>query len=318
MWMPINEFKCTARCAVAIHRCSDCFRSRGPSPPSQVARFLAHARPQGLVFHHTLGTDVLAPLWGLRDLRSLSLYLCADLVARVVLPLIAENLPLLQDLDIGGMHTDTASVAHLSKLPNIEVLRMYNNSGLRASGIRHLVRLKHLRELDLRFCTQLGDAGAVVLGDMVGLQRLDVTGCNMSDVGLDYLAQLSELRWLDLHHNSVSFSAEGLARVAAGAPKLEGLGLAFCSGALDPGFEQIGLLTELKRLNLHSCRELTQAGLEHLGGLKQLQSLRLGFCPNVKGDEWLAHLPSLRQLQELDLTFCLSLTDRGLIDVAKV
>ncbi|MEM7480576.1 MAG: hypothetical protein AAF481_05340 [Acidobacteriota bacterium] len=97
-----------------------------------------------------------------------------------------------------------------------------------------------------------GDQGLRLLASVDGLWKLRLAG-KISDAGLRHLAEVPNLRSLDLH----------------------------LPGVTDAGVAHLGALTDLRRLNL-TYTKTTDAGLEPLAGLKNLQWLGLIYTRVTK------------------------------------
>ena len=108
-----------------------------------------------------------------------------------------------------------------------------------------LKELTQLQRLELSGA-DVTDAGLEHLKGLTQLQRLVLTGTRVSDAGLEHLRRLTQLQLLNLAHTQVT----------------------------DAGLEHLKGLAQLKELNL-SYTHVTDAGLEHLKGLTQLRALKL-------------------------------------------
>lgn len=92
-----------------------------------------------------------------------------------------------------------------------EMMRDHGITHLRAGApmadavLERLSRLDFLTALDIEGARQVTDAGLQHLARMPQLERLNLTGCNISDTGLAVLRGLHELREFSLyHHHGVS------------------------------------------------------------------------------------------------------------------
>jgi hypothetical protein len=134
-----------------------------------------------------------------------------------------------------------------------------------------------------------------ILSDLAQLHEVECVnlyGPRFTNMGLRHLTELSNLRYLDLSHTSIT--AAGLSRFDQ-FRELERLTFA---GIGDPTLEGIGLLTNLQHLQITSSPEITDAGLRHLKPLSCLHSLDLYRTPiHGSGLRYLTSLPALRTLR---------------------
>lgn len=100
-----------------------------------------------------------------------------------------------------------------------EVMRHNRITSLRAAGqmtdavLDRLCRLDLVTSLHLDGSRRVTDKGLQHLARMPRLERLDLSGCNITDQGLAVFRQLPELREFYLHHHD-GLSDEGLANLA--------------------------------------------------------------------------------------------------------
>ena len=153
--------------------------------------------------------------------------------------------------------------------------------------------------------------GAAWLGDLLGpdffatVVGLEFSDCwSLTDVDLEHLKGLTQLRTLNLHGTQVTDA--GLERLK-GLTQLQEL---YLDGTqvTDAGLERLKGLTQLQELYLDGTK-VTGVGLEYLKGLAQLKTLGLYGAPVT--DAGLQHLKGLGQLQALGLSGR-QVTDAGL------
>ena len=65
-------------------------------------------------------------------------------------------------MDAAGLKASDADLKDLIEIPDLRYLSLYG-SEITDTGLKELAKLKHLKELDLRFCKQLTDAGVTEL-----------------------------------------------------------------------------------------------------------------------------------------------------------
>ncbi len=193
----------------------------------------------------------------------------------------------------------------------IQVERSVTDATL--TGLRPLARLPGLKEINLRWCDQITDAGIAHLGCLPRLNAISVRGCvQMTDAGLDQLAALSQLESLDISYcpQVTDWGLERLRQLV----HLESLSLSGCSGLTEAGLLHLHALPCLKTLHLGGPR-VTDAWLVQLQALPQLRVLSLGESEQLT-DAGVAHLGVLQRLAALDVSSCKRLTDAGLANLA--
>jgi hypothetical protein len=129
-----------------------------------------------------------------------------------------------------------------------------------------------LRELPYLEALHFLDTHTTVVGveHLPALRNLERLSIRVSDDGLDQLATLAGLKWLDISQTQIT--DDGLARLTV-LTNLETLGL-FDTQITDVGLSDLRRLTNLRFLGL-SGTEITDEGLKHLRELSNLQWLFL-------------------------------------------
>jgi beta-lactamase regulating signal transducer with metallopeptidase domain/Leucine-rich repeat (LRR) protein len=167
-----------------------------------------------------------------------------------------------------------------------------------------------VRELNRNTVPYLGlhsfaDSDLAHLADLVGLERLNLTGGQITDAGLQHLRDLTNLRGLMLANTQTTDA--GLALLAR-LKGLQHLWLVNCP-ITDTGLVPLQNLTGLQDLALLMNTQITDAGLERIGGLTGLRFLYL--VGNQFTDAGFARLKGLTALRELSLP-ATRVTDAGL------
>jgi HEAT repeat protein len=147
------------------------------------------------------------------------------------------------------------------------------------------------------------DADLRLFQNLDKLERLDLSGKEVTDAGMVHLSQLRQLRHLRL---PTTITDEGLAQLQ-GLANLESLELVG-TPVSDAGLRNLTRMTRLRHLSLRDVAGITDAGLTHLKGLTSLETL--GLRGTQVTDAGLAHLGALGNLRSLVLTE--HVTDAGL------
>lgn len=122
--------------------------------------------------------------------------------------------------------SDLATVAKFAcqRLQSIELIR---TKGFGAVGMRSLVDCMVLHEVDLSFCSQIGDKEVIALSELQRLQKLKLTQCRrVTDVGLSALSNCKDLENLGLKL-CLGIGDGGIQNVATGCRQLRNIELSF-------------------------------------------------------------------------------------------
>ncbi len=117
----------------------------------------------------------------------------------------------LRRLQLGSRKATGAAVAAVAKLPALRELDLHDGQAS-AEGVRHAAGIPSLRVL--RVYGAIGDAGAAPLSRLVGLEELVVPSCGLTDVSVETLITLKNLRRITLSGNKLSEEAVSRLRTA--------------------------------------------------------------------------------------------------------
>jgi hypothetical protein len=231
--------------------------------------------------------EALRPLVGLTNLNISGCFKVDDLGILALSPLIH-----LRVLKLRGVSMTDSGVAGLSSMTALRTLDLSFNE-ITDAGLRTLSCMEALHQtlhrLSLMGCTLLTDKGIGALLVFTGLNKLNVSGCSVTDALLhDELSRL---------------------------PFLRSLNVAACANVTDQGVIGLNVL-QLTSLNLSGCYEITNAALQRMK-LSTLTSLDLSDCDQLT-DDGLAWLPAAPKLKNLDVSLCDLITNVGLSYVSHV
>ena len=213
-------------------------------------------------------------IWkSMRSLRKISLHFCRWMDGVEVLNELVE-LTLLEELDLGMCRWVTN--ANLIFLRNMKRLRKLSLRGCENIGggsgeLNVLMEMKKLEDLDLGWCALMMNDDMKCVGKLLRIRRLGLSGCKgINDVGFNQLANLVELRELDL--GSCRISSEGVQGLS-GLVKIRTMILQLCEriiGSIDLSFAK-----ELEELDLDWCEGI--CGIVLNEGVK-LRKLKMRGC----------------------------------------
>jgi len=165
----------------------------------------------------------------------------------------------------------------LTELTSLSILAHY--AGFDSAGLVHITNLTKLTSLTFQSTEDnaLTDAGMAHICELHNLTSLELNECHLSNMALQYLAKLTELRSLNL--SSSCYGGDLGALIAL--PYLTTLSLEH-SGITDETLIQIGQCKHLTSLNLYGCESITSNGiLELIVKLKKLTKLNVVDCENI-------------------------------------
>lgn len=119
-----------------------------------------------------------------------------------------------------------ATVAKFTS-PRLLSIKLMRTKGFGAPGVRSLVECTSLQDVDLSFCTQVGDAEVVAISELEHLQKLKLSACwNVTDIGMSALSSCKELRTLGVKF-CTGVGDDGIQNVAASCQQLCNVDLSF-------------------------------------------------------------------------------------------
>ncbi|MHB0961240.1 MAG: leucine-rich repeat domain-containing protein [Pirellulaceae bacterium] len=176
-----------------------------------------------------------------------------------------------------GMHVVVAhSPAELSDLQSLRLIERLIVTGAQFSN-EALRQLEGLRILSLSIeGVNIGNAGLLPVSHVKNLRELRLWTPGINDAGLEFVARMDELEWLDLEGTSVR--GAGVAHLQ-GSSRLSHLTLG--PKTVDGELASLQVLSHLTELDLRSCYQLTEACL---GAVAEVGTLRVVWLPS--------HLPA--------------------------
>jgi internalin A len=195
----------------------------------------------------------------------------------------------LKRLNVHGAKISDTTLEHISGITTLESLNI-GSAMVTDIGLERLTSLPNLKELTMGG-NKLTDAGLQALRQMSGLTYLDLGGrqgtdanvwaIRMSDVGLDAVLSLKELRELRFACTSIGVGIEGarFAEVSATSvttgwlekmkalPKLEKLKLQGCDRVNDDSIRALAALPQLRQVDLKGSA-VTEKGIAALRAAK--------------------------------------------------
>lgn len=192
-----------------------------------------------------------------------------------------KNWKTLRRLDLHGTKASDTALDHIDGIATLETLDV-GSVMLTDVGLERLTQLPNLKALTIGG-NELGDAGLQALRQMPGLQFLDLSGrqgtdsnvwaVNMSEVGLDAIVTLTQLRELRFGCTSIGVGSEGTRFATVSAMSVTPLRL-----------EKMKALTKLQRLKLEGCDRIDDESVGLLTGFPNLEEVDLkGTAVTAKG-----------------------------------
>lgn len=223
------------------------------------------------------------------------------------------------------------SLSQLKKLSNLKISACWS---INQNGFEQIAKIKSLTDLDLS-CNPSVDDNVIetILKSSSKLIRLNLDGCRVTNVGLQFVSEVTTLTYLNLGGYRPGISNTGLGHInklihlevlhlcssrfiddtgfsnLSGLKNLQELSIFKCNHLSDVGLESLSNLTALRKLTVADCDILTNKGLLSLGNLKLLKHLYLSCnCAHVN-DQGFVFLQQLKDLSYLNLRMAMNITD---------
>ncbi|MCC6573333.1 MAG: hypothetical protein IT462_06020 [Planctomycetes bacterium] len=341
---------CAALISLGIERCTD-------MDAAALTPFVALSSIKTLSFNSSwLRDEHFAALAGFKAVSMLSMTQSATITAERAVHI--GKLTALEMLDLSGNSVDKDALVEIAKLPAVTRLGLaqcgladaslaaladmkslqllvLNSNSITARGLKHLTGLANLKQLHVRQCDAITDAGmkefkaalpkceawyftaakpswrgapgkSVVVTSLADAVLLpdDVKAVQVMALSPD--AIIEELR----HHPaveeltvSVAWLYEGQISTIASFVQLKSLRLENANLA-GPVVAKLGALVNLVKLEIAKDDQVTGASLEFLAKLEKLESLTISKCKNINGSrfELIGNLPALKRLELTELT----------------
>ncbi|XP_039262916.1 F-box and leucine-rich repeat protein 13-like [Styela clava] len=177
------------------------------------------------------------------------------------------------------------------------------------SLLRIAQRCHGLTHLSLCFCEHVTDAGIELLGNMVSLTHVDLSGTNIQDQGLTALGTNSRLKSIVISECS-SITDLGLQKFCQQVKELEELDVSHCMTLTDTAIKNLAFCCRmLTSLNLSGCPLFTDLSIQYLSGVcHYIHILNISGCIHIS-DRALKYLrKGCAQLRVLIMLYCKSVT----------
>jgi internalin A len=187
----------------------------------------------------------------------------------------------LKKLSVHGTKISDTTLDHIAGIASIVTLNI-GSAMITDVGLERLAVLPNLKELTMGG-NELGDAGLQALRQLPGLTYLDLNGrqgtdsnvwaISMSDIGLEAILSLKELRELRFGCTSIGIGIEGAKFATVSAMSVNNRWL-----------EQMKSLTRLEKLKLQGCDRVDDEGVRTLIAMPNLREIDLkGSAVTEKG-----------------------------------
>jgi Leucine Rich repeat len=187
----------------------------------------------------------------------------------------------LKRLNLHGTKASDTALEHIAGISTLESLNV-GSMMLTDVGLERLTILPHLKELTMGG-NELGDAGLQALRQIPTLTYLDLSGRQgtdsnvwaiaMSDVGLDAILTLKDLRELRFGCTSIGIGIEGAKFAEVAAMSVTPIWL-----------EKMKALPKLEKLRLQGCNRINDDSIKDLIAMPALREIDLkGTAVTEKG-----------------------------------
>jgi len=200
----------------------------------------------------------------------------------------------IEHLKLDDTDIDNTSLFHISKLESLQILNLQGCDNVGDEGIRYISELCSIQML-LLDSTMVSDMGLELISIDNKLTHLDLGYCQVTDIGMEKVSRFKFLRVLRLcgDDDSPLITDIGLQYISE-LTQLEDLDIAG-SKVTDQGFAVLSKLTSLIRLRMPYLRELTDESLKVVSQFPLLQALDICSCNFT--DAGLGYIAELKSLQ---------------------
>ena len=171
-----------------------------------------------------VGDNELTCILRLRGLTELSIK-GSQSTTDADLATICEQLSALTVLDVGQTGITDSGLVHLAKLKHLREL-VLDSCRLLDAGLGVIAELSSLRKLDISYSHDVTVDGVALLKKLCALEELVVKQCGLKNAAIAHIAKISSLRRLDISYQALS---DGGLRFLSPLKGLEELVLAQCN-----------------------------------------------------------------------------------------
>jgi len=179
------------------------------------------------------------------------------------------EIPTVQSISVSGPLATHDRIASLKALPNLRSLRL-EQAAITDATIAEIAKFPKIDDLNLDR-SPITDECLKSLGGSKTIKRIRAPRTKLSDVGLAYLKETTQLELLDLSD---------------------------CNQISDVGLSHISGLTRLRNLSLWGPR-ITDEGMKHLSGMTNMVAISFQDCGVT--DQSFTALSGMTKLKEFDI-----------------
>lgn len=232
------------------------------------------------------------------------------------------RMPDLERLDLSHTRISDEGMLNLKPAPKIKDLKLFYSEWITDQGMTAIKGWKHLKRLDVRG-TRVSDGTVEIVSQIPGLEALDIAHTEVTDVGLESLITLINLKELAVGRGRLSNNGLVMLRMLPTLTLLDLSGARPSSpdsprgggGGLGIPEETLKAMAELKELRTLylGFSSIAPDQLRTLAVLEKVEKLGLQGCSRVD-DTALAELSKWKGLKYLDLQET-KVTDQGLAEL---
>ncbi len=182
----------------------------------------------------------------------------------------------------------------VANFPNLQTLRLIEQSSVTPEAMSDIRKLKNLRSLDMRGC-EIGSenlAELVTLKNLKGL-KIGAESAYLDDTAAQEVGKMKNLTSLAIEKSAIT--DDGV-KLLVNLPLTE-LSLAHCSNIMDEGMNSIAKMKNLKKLSLVE----TFIGNDGIAPLASLLLVQLSVGKTALGDDALSDIIKIKTLRRLDM-----------------
>ncbi|NXI65787.1 DRC6 protein, partial [Anseranas semipalmata] len=175
-------------------------------------------------------------------------------------------------------------------------------------------RCHQLTYLNLRHCENVTDAGIEALGNMSSLISIDISGTNISDMGLRALGFRGKIKQLSLSECK-NISDTGIQEFCKGTKHLEYCHVSYCPQLTDEAVKALAFhCHKLTSVSIAGCPKMTDTCIQYLAtACHYLHFLDVSGCINLTDKALKCLWRGCKQLQILKMLYCRNITKQAVL-----
>jgi hypothetical protein len=184
-------------------------------------------------------------------------------------------------ISLPGDATGDKELVLLGKHPSLQTLRIGYAPSVTDKGVAALRNCSALRALEIGYSPNVTDVSMKAISHLPALEDLKLSGCKISDIGVEELSSATRLKTLVLTGKLSDSSLEIISKL----PNIAVLSLAGNSELTDKGVLPLLKLKKLETLVLYGASKITDCSLDTIAQIRTLKALDVRQCPRLSKEK---------------------------------